>query len=158
MLPTRLPTTTADPLYGMQRLLRAAALGGVLVVLLVTTSSAFLRLRALGLGCEDWPACYAQREAAAPASAGPSAARRDGIAGSPCTSAARGLTGRMRPSKPAARRFASTLPPTFEGSRDAPITATLRGAKNEVRLPRPVRTADATAVPDRDEQAGTGRR
>ena len=75
MLPTRLPTTTADPLYSMQRLLRAAALGGVLVVLLVTTSSAFLRLRALGLGCEDWPACYAQREAAAPASAGPSAAR-----------------------------------------------------------------------------------
>src|SRR5262249_46514247 len=35
-----------------------------------------------------------------------------------------------RPSKPAERRFASTLPPTFEGSREAPITATLRGAKN----------------------------
>jgi cytochrome c oxidase assembly protein subunit 15 len=63
-----------DSLAGMQRLLRAAALGGVLVVLLVTTSSAFLRLRALGLGCEDWPACYAQRDAAA-APAGPSVAR-----------------------------------------------------------------------------------
>lgn len=58
----------------MQGLLRAAALGGVLVVLLVTTSSAFLRLRGLGLGCADWPACYAQRDAAQ-AAAGPSAAR-----------------------------------------------------------------------------------
>jgi cytochrome c oxidase assembly protein subunit 15 len=52
--------TTDDSLAGMQRLLRATALAGVLVVLLVTTSSAFLRLRGLGLGCEDWPACYAQ--------------------------------------------------------------------------------------------------
>jgi cytochrome c oxidase assembly protein subunit 15 len=65
---------TNDALARMRRLLRAAAFGGVLVVLLVTTSSAFLRLRALGLGCEDWPACYAQRDAGA-ASAGPSIAR-----------------------------------------------------------------------------------
>jgi cytochrome c oxidase assembly protein subunit 15 len=55
-------TAMSDPSQeSMQRLIRAAALGGVLVVLLVTTTSAFLRLSALGLGCEDWPACYAQR-------------------------------------------------------------------------------------------------
>jgi cytochrome c oxidase assembly protein subunit 15 len=74
MVPTLPHPQPADSLGSMQRLLRVAALGGVLVVLLVTTSSAFLRLRALGLGCEDWPACYAQRETAA-AAATPSVAR-----------------------------------------------------------------------------------
>lgn len=29
-------------------------------MMLVTTSSAYLRLRAAGLGCEDWPRCYGQ--------------------------------------------------------------------------------------------------
>jgi hypothetical protein len=54
----------------------------------------------------------------------------DGTAARPWTIAARGLTGTMRPAKPAARRLASTLPPIFEESRDAPMTATHRGWKN----------------------------
>lgn len=65
----------ADNSYAStQRLLRLTALVGVIVVLLVTGSSAFLRLRGLGLGCEDWPACYALPAAAQPA-AGTSGAR-----------------------------------------------------------------------------------
>jgi len=47
-----------------RRLIARLALAGVALVLLVTASSAFLRLRAAGLGCAEWPACY-----------GPSAAR-----------------------------------------------------------------------------------
>jgi cytochrome c oxidase assembly protein subunit 15 len=63
-----------DSYASMQRLLRAAAFAGVLVVLLVITTSAFLRLRALGLGCEDWPACYA-RGSEAMAASSPAPAR-----------------------------------------------------------------------------------
>ena len=48
-----------------RRLLSRVALAGVLLVLLVTTSSAYMRLTAAGLGCADWPACYG-RDAAAP--------------------------------------------------------------------------------------------
>jgi cytochrome c oxidase assembly protein subunit 15 len=44
----------ADP----RRLITRIALAGVLLVLLVTTSSAYMRLTAAGLGCADWPACY----------------------------------------------------------------------------------------------------
>lgn len=54
------------------RLIRVLALAGVLIVLLVLSSSALLRLRALGLGCADWPACYGQVQSEA---AGPSLAR-----------------------------------------------------------------------------------
>jgi cytochrome c oxidase assembly protein subunit 15 len=43
---------------------RAIALAGLLMVLLVTTSSAFLRVRAAGLGCSDWPACYGPQHTA----------------------------------------------------------------------------------------------
>src|SRR6266508_4789961 len=39
------------------------------------------------------------------------------------------FTGMTRPGKPAERRLARTLPPTFEGSREAPMTATHRGSK-----------------------------
>src|SRR5437016_8292600 len=46
------------------------------------------------------------------------------------------LTGTMRPWKPAARRFATTAPPTLNGSRDAPITATLPGSRNGASDPR----------------------
>ena len=66
-------------------------------------------------------------------STGPSIARSDGVAGNPWTTSARGFTGQMRPSNPAARRLATTLPPTFPGSREAPMTATLRGAKKAAR-------------------------
>lgn len=55
-----------------QRLIRILALAGVLIVLLVLSSSALLRLRALGLGCADWPACYGQVQSEA---AGPSLTR-----------------------------------------------------------------------------------
>lgn len=48
----------ADKRARAQRLMRWAALAGIVLVLLVTTSSAFMRVRAAGLGCEDWPACY----------------------------------------------------------------------------------------------------
>jgi cytochrome c oxidase assembly protein subunit 15 len=47
-------TTASDP----QRLIARIALAGVLLVLLVTASSAYMRLTAAGLGCADWPACY----------------------------------------------------------------------------------------------------
>ena len=43
-----------------QRTIRRIALTGALVMLMVTTSSAYLRLRAAGLGCIDWPQCYGQ--------------------------------------------------------------------------------------------------
>ena len=69
-----LVTTHDRELAGMQRILRATALAGVVIVLLVTTSSAWLRLRGLGLGCDDWPRCYAQADALS-AAAGPSIAR-----------------------------------------------------------------------------------
>ncbi len=51
-----------DKDLAMRHLLRFTALAGVLLVLLVISSSAYLRLRSLGLGCEDWPACYGQRD------------------------------------------------------------------------------------------------
>src|SRR5581483_11756590 len=38
--------------------IRWIALLGVIVVLLVTSTSAFMRVRAAGLGCANWPACY----------------------------------------------------------------------------------------------------
>jgi len=46
------------------RLIRWLAAAGVLVVLLVTTTSALLRVSTAGLGCEDWPACYGRAAAA----------------------------------------------------------------------------------------------
>jgi cytochrome c oxidase assembly protein subunit 15 len=49
---------TAAQAAAPQRLIARIALAGVLLVLLVTTSSAYLRLTAAGLGCADWPACY----------------------------------------------------------------------------------------------------
>lgn len=48
----------ADKRARARMLVRWAALVGIVLVLVVTTSSAFLRVRAAGLGCEDWPACY----------------------------------------------------------------------------------------------------
>jgi cytochrome c oxidase assembly protein subunit 15 len=47
------------------QLIRWLAAAGVFVVLLVTTTSALLRVSGAGLGCEDWPACYG-REAMGP--------------------------------------------------------------------------------------------
>lgn len=46
------------------RLIRWLSAAGVLVVLLVTTTSALLRVSTAGLGCEDWPACYGRAAAA----------------------------------------------------------------------------------------------
>ena len=68
-------------------------------------------------------------------STGSSIARSDAVAGSPWTMSPREFTGQIRPSNPAARRLATTLPPTFVGSREAPTTATLRGSKKAARSP-----------------------
>lgn len=40
------------------RLIRWLAAAGVVVVMLVISTSALLRVSAAGLGCQDWPACY----------------------------------------------------------------------------------------------------
>lgn len=50
-----------------RRLLRWLGVFGAVVVLLVTTSSAALRVTEAGLGCEDWPACYGRSKAVAAA-------------------------------------------------------------------------------------------
>jgi len=57
-----MPTSAAQATdtVAPQRLIARIALAGVLLVLLVTTSSAYMRLTAAGLGCGDWPACYGQ--------------------------------------------------------------------------------------------------
>lgn len=67
MQPQARQTPATDP----QHLIARIALAGVLLVLLVTTSSAYMRLTAAGLGCADWPACYGPDAArsAAPAPA-----------------------------------------------------------------------------------------
>ena len=38
--------------------LRRIALAALLLILAVTTLSAYMRLANAGLGCADWPACY----------------------------------------------------------------------------------------------------
>nr|HET7860720.1 COX15/CtaA family protein [Caldimonas sp.] len=61
----------------LARLLRRVALGLVVLLLAVSTLSAFLRVSRAGLGCADWPACYGralvaqQRGEAAPAEGEP---------------------------------------------------------------------------------------
>lgn len=42
-----------------QRLLARASAAGALLVLIVIVASAFLRLVQFGVGCADWPSCYA---------------------------------------------------------------------------------------------------
>lgn len=69
-----------------KRLLAHIALAGLVLVLLVTTSSAYLRLTAAGLGCADWPACYGRPLAVEPArsahsEAAPAAAAETDAAG-----------------------------------------------------------------------------
>jgi len=59
------PSQATQPGATLDRLIRWVALAGVLVVLLVTTTSAYLRVTAAGLGCEDWPACYGHQAATA---------------------------------------------------------------------------------------------
>jgi cytochrome c oxidase assembly protein subunit 15 len=56
-------STDALALRRRRTVRRLAAFGAVLV-LAVTTLSAFLRLDHIGLGCADWPACYGQAAAA----------------------------------------------------------------------------------------------
>ncbi len=46
-----------------RRVIRAVAAAGILLVLVVLSMSALLRLRAAGLGCADWPACYGRADA-----------------------------------------------------------------------------------------------
>ncbi len=48
-----------------RRVIRAVAAAGILLVLVVLSMSALLRLRAAGLGCADWPACYGRADAGA---------------------------------------------------------------------------------------------
>lgn len=62
-------------------LLRTMAIACALLVLAITSLSAFIRLSRAGLGCEPWPQCQAQvlreaKQGAAPAPAGPVAAAR----------------------------------------------------------------------------------
>ena len=66
-----------DSVAVRQRLVRWLGLFGTVVVLLVTTTSALLRVSAAGLGCEDWPACYGHAADSGPARSAthPSAAR-----------------------------------------------------------------------------------
>lgn len=47
-------TTPSPRLHSLRRM----ALIGVLLILCVTTLSAFMRLSNAGLGCSDWPTCY----------------------------------------------------------------------------------------------------
>lgn len=65
-------TPTADRRL---RLLRAMAWGGALLMLATITLSAFMRLSQAGIGCADWPACYAQGSVVAVAGHGVAAAR-----------------------------------------------------------------------------------
>ena len=53
-------------LAARSRLLYWLALMGAVVVLLVTATSAFLRVSWAGLGCEDWPDCYGQASVSEP--------------------------------------------------------------------------------------------
>ena len=46
--------------------LRRIALAALLLILAVTTLSAYMRLANAGLGCADWPACYGQLLAGEP--------------------------------------------------------------------------------------------
>lgn len=43
-----------------RRLLRRMAQAGLLLTVLIVVLSAYVRHRGVGLGCEDWPACYGQ--------------------------------------------------------------------------------------------------
>ena len=55
-----------DPSHARaRRLIRGVAAAGVAVVVIVLSMSALLRLRAAGLGCADWPACYGRADAGA---------------------------------------------------------------------------------------------
>ncbi|HET9749955.1 MAG TPA: COX15/CtaA family protein [Casimicrobiaceae bacterium] len=49
--------------------LRALALAGGLLVVVIVVASAYLRLSAAGLSCSDWPACYGRIVAASETSA-----------------------------------------------------------------------------------------
>jgi cytochrome c oxidase assembly protein subunit 15 len=60
------------------RLLRGMAWTGAVLLLMTITLSATMRLAQAGLGCSDWPACYAQGLRAA--QSGASLASSDGIA------------------------------------------------------------------------------
>lgn len=85
-------------------------------------------------------------------STSPGTARIEATAASPWTALRRRLTGTMVPGKPPALRLASTLPPTLEGSSDAPTTATDLGAKNgpsDGRTVTPPSRAPAAAPPAR---------
>jgi cytochrome c oxidase assembly protein subunit 15 len=53
-------------LAARRRLLHWFAVMGTAVVLLVTTSSAFLRVSWAGLGCDDWPDCYGRASVSEP--------------------------------------------------------------------------------------------
>lgn len=48
----------------LQKLLRGLAIGCLVLLLAISTLSAFLRLTRAGLGCDDWPQCYGQTLAA----------------------------------------------------------------------------------------------
>ncbi len=53
--------TAADSMR-LQRLLSRTALAAACLVLVVVSSSAYLRLSQSGLGCEDWPRCYGRSD------------------------------------------------------------------------------------------------
>ena len=51
-----------------QRALRLVAMVGIALVLVIVVASAYLRLSAAGLSCDDWPACYGRVAGAEPTS------------------------------------------------------------------------------------------
>lgn len=55
-------TVPAANIDHRRRMLRRMAQACVVLLLLVVVSSAFMRHRLAGVGCEEWPACYGQEQ------------------------------------------------------------------------------------------------
>jgi heme a synthase len=75
---TSMPTTPAADPRRRQTVLRRMALACAVLVLAITSLSAFIRLSKAGLSCADWPRCYGQSlrelQQGLPATAGEGAA------------------------------------------------------------------------------------
>ncbi|RPI44992.1 MAG: hypothetical protein EHM59_11345 [Betaproteobacteria bacterium] len=56
-----------DPTDRLRRVLARAALFGCVLMAAIIVTSAFLRLKSIGIGCDEWPQCYARVVVATPA-------------------------------------------------------------------------------------------